>query len=904
MPVIRINGVEQDFPEGLSLLEACRRMSIDLPALCHDDRLHPTGSCRLCSVEIEGSDRLMTACTTPISEGMVVQTESPGVQSIRRTLLRLLAERHPGDSDAAVQPTPFVRELLLHQIPVGPITAGRTNREANTHIGPAPVPPFVDLSHPHLHVDLSRCILCYRCVRICDEVEGRRVWQVWNRGDQTLLRPDGPTLATSSCVSCGACADTCPSGALRDRHPEDGTVPDHWTRTTCPYCGVGCELEIASRGTRLLRTRPVLGAPVNRGHACAKGRYAFSFGSDPDRVTTPLIRRSLDRQAAPWIPASWTGMVRWVARRLDAIRNRWGGGSIGILGSARGTNEEAYVTQKFARLVLGTHNVDCCARVCHAPSAAALGSMLGTGAATHSFEHIETARAFLICGANPTENHPVVGARILQAVRRGAALVVIDPRETELAAAATIHLRPRPGTDVALLNAMAHVLIEEGWVDPSVDGLAEFGPFIAGYRPETASRWCGVEAGQIRAAARLYGRNRPAMGFHGLGVTEQHQGTAGVRCLVNLALLTGNLGPDGGGVNPLRGQNNVQGAAHMGCDPHRLTGGVEASAYDLRFAPLWRSPLPTTPGLNLPEMLESAESGHLKALWVIGYDIAHTHPDPTAVSRALGRLDLVVVQDLFLNEIARTAGTVFLPAASSWEKDGTFMNAERRIQRVRQAVPPPGLARPDWQILCDVARELGHGDQFAFQSAEDIWEEIRVVWPEGRGITYRRLETGGLQWPCPSEDHPGTTVLPAAAPNRPPPRLFCQAFEAPNPAKNPVFPMILNTGRRRDRFNSGSMTQRPDTGPATEDALDLAPWDLERLELKSGDRVRVVSPHGSIEMTVHSEHTVLPGQPFASFHNAATGVNRLMGPGADAITRTPAYKATPIRIEKLQVGPA
>ncbi len=903
MPVIRINGVENDFPEGLSLLQACRRMALDVPALCHDDRLHPSGACRLCSVEIAGSDRLVTACTTPIAKGMVVRTDSPDVQAIRRTLLSLLAERHPTDPDATVDPTPFIRELMRHQVPIGPVTDGPADRTVGPNAHTITDPPFVDSSHPNLLVDLSRCILCYRCVRICDEVEGRRVWQVWNRGDRTLLRPDGPTLATGSCVGCGACADTCPSGALKDRPAEDGASPDRWTRTTCPYCGVGCELEIASQGTRLLRTRPVLDAPVNRGHACAKGRYAFSYGSDPDRVTTPLIRRPIDRQTAPWIPTSWTGMVRWVARRLDGIRNRWGGGSIGILGSARGTNEEAYVTQKFARLVLGTHNVDCCARVCHAPSAAALGSMLGTGAATHSFDHIETARAFLVCGANPTENHPVVGARILQAVRHGAPLVVIDPRETELAAAATVHLRPRPGTDVALLNAMAYVLIEEGWADPSVEGLTEFRTFIAGYRPETASRWCGIEAGQIRAAARVYGRNRPAMGFHGLGVTEQQQGTAGVRCLVNLALLTGNLGPAGGGVNPLRGQNNVQGTAHMGCDPHRLTGGVEASAYDLRFAPLWKVPLPQAPGLNLPEMLEAAASGHLKALWVIGYDIAHTHPDPRSVSKALGGLDLVVVQDLFLNEIARTAGTVFLPAATSWEKDGTFMNAERRIQRVRQAVPPPGLARPDWRILCDVARELGHGGQFAYTSVEDIWEEIRVVWPEGRGINYRRLETGGLQWPCPSEDHPGTTVLPVTAPNRPQPRLFCQQFEAPNTAQSSQFPLVLNTGRRRDRFNSGSMTQRPPKGPVLEDTLDLAPGDLERLGLRSGERIRVVSPHGEVKMTIHPEPTVLPGQPFSSFHDPETGVNRLMGPEADAVTGTPAYKATPIRIEKLGGSP-
>lgn len=899
MPVIRINGVEQDLPEGLSLLQACRRLSLDVPALCHDDRLRPTGACRLCSVEIEGHDRLATACTTPIVDGMVVQTHSPGVESIRKTLLGLMAERHPWDPDAVRNPKPFLKELLRHGVSVGSAGAGLWEGGNGTQAGSPFDPPFVDTSHRHLQVDLSRCILCFRCVRICDEVEGRGVWQVWNRGDRTLIRPDGPTLATSSCVGCGACADTCPSGALKDRHPEDGSEPDRWTRTTCPYCGVGCELEIASQGTRVLRTRPVLDAPVNRGHACAKGRYAFAFGSAPDRVMTPLVRRSMDRRDAPWVPTSWTGMVRWIARRLDEIRNRWGGGSIGILGSARGTNEEAYVTQKFARLVLGTHNVDCCARVCHAPSAAALGSMLGTGAATHSFEHIETARAFLVCGANPTENHPVVGARILQAVRRGAPLVVVDPRETELAAAATVHLRPRPGTDVALLNAMAQVLIEEGFVDPSVEGLAEFGPFIAGYGPETASRWCGVEAGQIRAAARVYGRNRPAMGFHGLGVTEQHQGTAGVRCLVNLALLTGNLGPAGGGVNPLRGQNNVQGAVHMGCDPHHLTGGVEASAYDLRFAPLWRSPLPHQPGLNLPEMLQAAESGHLKALWVIGYDIAHTHPDPKAVSKALGGLDLVVVQDLFLNEIARTAGTVFLPAASSWEKDGTFMNAERRIQRVRQAVTAPGLARSDWRILCDVARELGHGDQFAYSSAEEIWEEVRSVWPEGRGISYRRLETGGLQWPCPSEDHPGTTVLPTTSPHRPLPRLFCQPFEAPNPGTNPVFPMILNTGRRRDRFNSSSMTQGPTWSQATEDTLDLAPGDLDRLGLKSGERVRVISAQGEIEAIVRPEATVPTGQPFTSFHDAETGVNRLMGPEADAVTGTPAYKATPIRIEKL-----
>jgi formate dehydrogenase major subunit len=889
---VTINNEAREFPAGLSILEALRRIDLDLPTVCHDDRLQPTGACRLCSVEIAGWSRYVTACNTPLANGMSIQTHSPGVEEVRRTLLRLLAKNYPLGAVAEFPEKEFHRYLAHYGVSPQRSSASRLVR---------PVAP--DSSHPYIRVNMAQCITCFRCVRICDELQGQFVWQVWDRGDATRIAPDsGTTLRESSCVGCGACVDSCPSGALEDKSVLDFGVAEKWTRTTCPYCGVGCEMMVGTRDNRIVQIKPALDAPVNKGHLCVKGRYAFAFTHAPDRVTQPMIRG----ENGEWKKVSWKEATTFTADNLNRILKKHGPESLGVLGSARGTNEDNYLAQKFARAVLGTNNVDCCARVCHAPTAAAMKSMLGTGAATNSFNDIEQASAFLLCGTNATENHPIVGARIKQAVLRGGKLIIIDPRKIELTRYADIHLPLKPGTNVPLLNAMACTIIEEKLFDePAVNervsGWDEFREFVLTYAPEKMAAICDVDPGLIRRAARLYATTKPAMCFHGLGLTEHRQGTEGVMCLVNLALLTGNFGKLGSGVNPLRGQNNVQGAAHMGCEPDNLTGMAELDEGRTLFENVWRIPLPRAKGLDLMEMMDAARDGKLTALWAIGYDVALTNPNANATAQSLKSLEFIIVQDMFLNEIARACGSVFFPAASSFERDGTFMNSERRIQRLRKAIEPPGEARADWKIICELARAMGKGEFFDFQSPEEIWEEIRAVWKAGHGITYARLENGGLQWPCPAEDHPGTTVLHTKSfPSGPRAPLKRVEFTASTETTSPDFPFLLTTGRTLYQFNAGTMTMRTaNVELRPTDTLDISVEDATRLDLREAERVRVRSHHGEVLAPVRINPAVKAGELFATFHTRAVFLNRLIGPARDNVVHTPEYKVVAVRVEKL-----
>jgi formate dehydrogenase major subunit len=827
------------------------------------------------------------ACATPLVDGMTIATDPPDLQENRRALLEMLVRRYPADVIRQFPDKPFHRSVtelgLTGYAPMGPAQAGLENR-----------------SHPYIAVDMARCIDCYRCVRICSEVQGQDVWHVRDRGLDTRIRPDGPTLAESPCVACGACVDTCPTGALEDRMASALLAPSQWTRTVCPYCGVGCELEVGTRSGRIVASRPPLDAPVNKGHLCVKGRYAYGFVSAADRVTQPMIRDD-----ATWRRASWNEARAFVAGRLGDVISRHGPDSIGVLGSARGTNEDAYVAQKFARAVVGTNNVDCCARVCHTPSAAALKQALGAGFGTNSFDDIERARTILVCGANPTENHPVVGARIRQAARRGAHLIVIDPRRIELATEADCHLALRPGTTVPLLNAMAHTIVMErlgdrAFLDTRVDGLDAFAQFIDDWPPGRAASICGVDAEAIREAARLYAGAPPAMSVHGLGVTEHVQGTDGVTALINLALLTGNIGKAGAGVNPLRGQNNVQGTAHMGCDPGVLPGSTPFNQGRDACARLWGTPLPDSRGLNLIAMMQAALDGRLKALWAIGYDVLLTNPNMAETARALRSLELVIVQDLFLTETAREVGTVFLPACSSFEKEGTFMNAERRIQRVRAALRPMGASKPDWQIMCEVARAMG-ATGFQFRSAEEIWNEVRALCEGARGMTYARLDERGLQWPCPAEDDPGTAVLHRdtfVGGMRA--RLTPVEYRPTSEQVGPAFPLLLTTGRSLYQFNAGTMTGRTanvQLRPA--DLLDIAPADAEQLGIVESDRVRVVSQYGAAVLPAHVNPAIQQGQLFATFQQAEAAVNAVTSPHRDAAVSTPEYKVTAVRLERL-----
>ena len=885
-----INGLTSQFQDGITILDACRSVGLEIPTLCNDARLKPIGSCRMCLVQIEGRPHPLTSCNTQLADGMVISTHTPALEHERRMLLRMLAKDHPPEVFRQFPEKPFHALALQYGL-------------SETDFDGVPRKELLDDSHPYIHVDMSQCILCYRCVRICDEVQGQFVWQIFNRGHETRIVPDsGATLAQSSCVSCGACVDTCPTGALEDKSILERGVPTAWTRTTCAYCGTGCEMSVGTTNNHLVSIKPVLDAPVSKGHLCVKGRYAFDFVTANDRVNAPQIRKNDE-----WHTVSWDEAIAFTADRLQQIVRDDGPDSVAILGSARGTNEENYLAQKFARVVIGTNNVDCCARVCHTPTAAAMKLMLGAGAATNSYDDIERAQTILLCGANATENHPIVGARIKQAALHGANLIVIDPRRIELAQYAKLHLQCRPGTNIPLLNSIAYVIVTEGLADARFIGervseWPQFCEFIKEFSPARVADICGIKADLIYDAARLYATSKPSMCFHGLGVTEHVQGTEGVMCLVNLALLTGNIGKPGTGINPLRGQNNVQGAAHMGCDPGLLTGSAALNQARERFETVWGAGIPASRGLNLLEMMDAAAAGKLKALWAIGYDIALTNANTSATEAALKSLDFLVVQDMFLNETARQFAHVFLPAASSFERDGTFMNAERRIQRIRKVIDPPGIARPDWQIICGVAKAMGKGAFFDYQSPVAIWDEVRSVWPDGSGISYRRLEDGGLQWPCPIEDQPGTNVMHVERfPIGDKAALRRIPYRPTEEQVSEQFPFLLVTGRTLYQFNAGTMTMRtPNVELRPTDVLQISACDAARLNLKTGDHVRISSRYGDAILPVSISSAVKTGELFATFHTAEVFLNRVTSAHRDRYVKTPEYKITAVQIEKHQ----
>lgn len=907
MPAVIINGQSCRFAEGTTILAACRQLGIEVPTLCHDDRLSPNGACRLCAVEVKGWNRYPTACNTALLEGMEILTHSPEIEGIRRTLLELLAHDYPAEAVDAWPGKQFHQWLRHYEVNVSG-GLGRLQNQAKLNpvddpslLNFARAKTFKDSSHPYINADFSRCITCFRCLRICEELQGQFVWEAWNRGDLTHIRPGrASTLLASECVSCGACVDSCPTGALEDRPLLKAGVPVHWTRTTCPYCGVGCEMNVGTRDGRIVQIKPVMDAPVSKGHLCVKGRYAFDFTHAQDRITEPMIR-----EGNTWRRVSWVEAVGHVAKSFNRILKSTGPDSLAVLGSARGTNEENYLAQKFARVVLGTNNVDCCARVCHAPTAAGMRQTLGTGAATNSFDDIEQAGGFLICGCNPTENHPIVGARIKQAVLRGAKLIVIDPREIELTRYADVHLQLRPGTNVALLNGLAHVILKEGLADQTalenrVADLEAYRAFISEWIPERAAAITGVSPDLICQAARIYATQKPAMCFHGLGMTEHVQGTEGVMCLVNLTLLTGNLGKPGSGVNPLRGQNNVQGSAHMGCEPRNLTGYIPLDQGREIVEAVWQTPIPRKQGLNLMQMLDAAADRRLKGLWAIGYDVALTNPNATFTKDALSQLEFVVVQDLFMNELAREFGHVFLPACSSFEKEGTFMNSERRVQRVRKALVPVGHSHADWEIICELATAMGFKKQFDFRSPEEIWNEVRSVWKAGAGISYSRIDHQGLQWPCPSEDHPGTTILHVDSfPVGPRAALRRIGFISSDEATNDDLPFLLTTGRTLYQFNAGTMTMRtPNAELRESDTLDMAPADARRLGLNDGERVCIRSRHGQAIIPLRIDSRVKVGELFATFHATEVFLNRVTGRSRDSVELTPEYKVVAVNVEK------
>ncbi|MBL0212176.1 MAG: formate dehydrogenase subunit alpha [Holophagaceae bacterium] len=910
---------------GDTLLTVLSRQGLEVPTLCHDPRLKPASLCRMCEVEVgrrckitcasrwwtgirvrnkktrtaqvflrrslTGQERNLCACSTVAEPGMVVRTHTPELEDYRRGVLAMMARDYPSAAVDAHPHEPFHRWLRHY----GVAPAGKGD------------PDRLDTTHPYIRVDLSQCIECYRCVRICEELQGQFVWKAIDRGGSTHVAPGfADSLLHSPCVSCGACVDTCPTGALEDASHFVHGIPDSWTSTTCPYCGVGCGMEIGVKDGRIASVRPLMDSPVNAGHLCVKGRYGTGIVDAPDRVAQPAVRRN-----GEWVQVSWDEALDEAAAAIRRIREMHGPDAIGFLGSSRATNEDSYLVQKLARVVVGTNNVDCCARVCHAPSAAGLGQVFGTGAATNSFEDIEKAALIMIVGANPTENHPIVGNRIKQRALAGIPLIVIDPRRIELAGHASVHLAPRPGTNLPLLLAMAQVILAEGledrpFLEARTENLEAFRTAAEEWPPERAAQVCGVGAESIRQAARLYASTRPALAINGLGLTEQIQGTEGVMALAQLALLTGNIGKPGSGVNPLRGQNNVQGSANMGCEPSRLTGYQPIAAARELHEQVWGVPIPETAGLSVMGMVDAAFEGRLKGMVVFGYDVLLSNPDAHRTAEALGRLNAMVVVDLFMTETAKAFGTVFLPVASSFEKEGTFMNGERRVQRVRAAIPLHPGVKTDLEVACLLGQRLGFADHFAFLdagatdavAAEAVWEEIRQVWPVARGITYPRIESVGIQWPCPSEDHPGTTVLHAGRfPKGPRAAFRALAYRPSAEIPTAEFPLLMNTGRTLYHFNAATMTGRTRNRELQrDDWIQIHPQDAGPLGIADGGPVVVETRHGQFPAHAWITDVVRPGECFGVFHNPEAFVNRATGQGRDNFTETPEYKVTAARI--------
>jgi formate dehydrogenase major subunit len=888
---LTIDGREVVASDRATILDVARREKIFIPTLCYDPKLAPFGACRVCMVGVEGARGPVAACTMPVREGMVIDTRDATAARVAKGVVELLLSDYPEAALAREGDRNELRDVVAH---FG-LTTSRYKGERHAYAR--------DDRHPYIKVDMNECIVCGRCVRACDEIQGTFALSYAGRGFGTrIVAGVDSGFTESACVSCGACVQTCPTGALDETAFRAKETLDRTVTTTCAYCGVGCSLEVHVRDEHVVAIDPAREGPANQGHTCVKGRFAHQYARSSERLLTPMIRRT----DGTWRDASWDEAMTLVASRFRGIVDAHGPDALAAISSSRCTNEENYLLQKVFRAAIGTNNIDNCSRVCHSPTSLGLIRSLGASGGTNSFADIDRTQCLLLTGANPTEGHPVVGARMKEAVLRGAKLIVIDPRRIELAAMADIHLALRPGSNVALYNGLAHVILRDGLEDKAFlaargHGLEAFHEHVRAYDPTRVESITGVPAKDIERAAHLYATTGPASIFYGLGVTEQAQGVSGVRTLTNLAVLTGNLGKPGAGSNPLRGQNNVQGSSDVGALPTYLTmyRSTEDDTTRAAFEARWGKAIQKSRGLMIPEMFDKAIAGELRGLYVFGEDIAQTDPNVHHVEQALRALEFVVVHDIFENVTARFAH-VLLPGSSFLEKTGTFTNAERRIQLVREAVAPPGEARRDLDILLDLSTRLGY--EMPHEDASDVMDEIAALTPELAGVSYERLGTQGLQWPVWDKDHPGTPILhrDSFGTKHGRAELFSAEWEPPGESASERFPLILITGRQLAHYNSGTQTRRTENlALHAADWVEVNPEDAARLGIAHGDVVEIESARGSVRTRACVTIRVSPGNVFLSFHFPEVKTNLLTSGSTDPLTSCPEYKVSAVRLARV-----
>lgn len=897
MKIAYINNQPYHYKNGETILNFVKRIEgkKSIPTLCDAPNLDPFGSCRVCSVDValekNGKTRTVASCHTPVTENSYIYHESENVQKLRKNIVELVITDHP--LDCLICEVNGNCELQDVAARVG-ITGVRYPAGAN-HLDREK-----DISHPYMRSELSKCINCYRCVRACDEVQGEMVLTMAGRGfDAHIAKSFDNSFMDSDCVSCGACAQACPTNAISDVFQSKSIQATKKTRTVCTYCGVGCNLEVATVNGKIKSIQAPYDAEVNAGHTCLKGRYAFKFYDHPERLKTPMIRKKGKLE-----PVSWDEVYDYMAKQFTSIKKEFGPDAIAGISSARTPNEENYLMQKFIRAVIGTNNIDCCARVCHSPTALGMQKTFGTGAATNSVIDLEFTDCIFIVGANPTDAHPVTGARIKQKMMKGVTSIVVDPRKIELAKYATYHLQLRPGTNVALLNMMLYYIINEGLEDKNFitsrcEGYEEMKEEILKLDMNELELITGVDKALVREAAMAYAKAHAAMEFHGLGVTEHTQGTYTVQLIGDLAMITGNIGKKGAGVNPLRGQNNVQGAADMGAQPHQGAGYLDVTDANVnkQYNAFYGAKVPSHVGYKIPEMFDAAISGNLKALWIIGEDVVQTDPNTQKVIKALSNLNMLVVSELFMTETAKLA-TVVLPASSFLEKEGTFTNGERRIQRVQKVVEPIEGTKPDGQIIVEMMRKMGY-DQCDY-TADNMLQEISQIVPFFEGVKWSALGNSGKQWPV-LHDGKGTKRLHLTQFKHGKGQFFFYPFEESNELQthSKDYPYIITTNRELEHYNCGAMTRR--TGNVdilTEDVLLINPADAKSNAIKDGDMVCVESPRGKVDIKAKITDEVKSGILSSTFHFPEIMLNNITSDEHDSEAMCPEYKVVSCRIRK------